>query len=267
MNPDTAKRAAQAPIARTARTLTDHRLSGTVVSRRHEARLDIRIGCQSRLRAVSGGASPCGQRQWDRGDGAGDVQQGGDADSTAHSRLRQQQPGGAERAGSRAERVDAVQPPDDRGGSTDIICQAPGQQGERRTHQTGGPEQPDQQEQGGRAEAQIDTPRPLVEDVVEQRIAEETEPGHRQFRRREERDAAPPRHPIRNLAAAQAAAAEARHERGDDDRRRVNVGARKDHQHALPGDLIDHRGGPGSEEDDQRGNHRRAPSRAAARRR
>ena len=67
--------------------------------------------------------------------------------------------------------------------------------------------------------------RSLVEDVVEQGVADEPESGHRQLRRREERDAAPSRHAIRNLAAGEAAAAQAGHEGGDDDRRGVDVGA------------------------------------------
>ena len=115
--------------------------------------------------------------------------------------------------------------PDGRRRAPHVVGEAPRQERQRRTHEECGPDQRQQQDDGGRAEADVQVTEPLVQNVVEQGGADETESGHGELRGREHRQAGPSRHAVGDLSAAETAAAEAGHEGGDDDGRSVDVGA------------------------------------------
>jgi hypothetical protein len=81
----------------------------------------------------------------------------------------------------------------------------------------------------------------LIQKSVEESVARKAERTHGQLGDDKQHQAHWTRHAIGNVPADQAAATQAGHERGYDQRDGLNIGSRKDREEALPDHLIDER--------------------------
>jgi hypothetical protein len=88
-----------------------------------------------------------------------------------------------------------------------------------------------------------------VQHVVEQHMAEGAEGRNGRLGKREQPQAALRRSAIGQVAAAEMPEAEARHEGGNHQRRRIDVAAREQHEQPLPDNLVEQRGGSRQHED------------------
>jgi len=94
--------------------------------------------------------------------------------------------------------------------------------------------------------------RDRVEPVVVDERARRAEDRDRELERGEEDECLKRPRARAQPAAEQAAEAQARHERRHDHRHRVKADAAVQSQHALPGDLVDERGGAAQQEQEAR---------------
>ena len=167
----------------------------------------------------------------------------------AHPVVAHEHPGRQQRADRSTQRVEGVEVPDGPRGPLGLVHQRAHQERQRHPHQERRRRQERELherrarqriEPGGQAER---------EHVVEQGAARRAPDGDADLDQRERDERAARRAPLAEHAARVAAEAEPHHERGHDDRDRVDPDAALQGEDALPDDLVDEGGGPAQEEE------------------